>query len=136
MIQIDKIWLTDKAVWIRTSDGREAYELFDDYPRLRNASEEERAAYTRDEFGLRWDKLDEDLSFESFFEKKRYTNLYKLFMNHPELNASAVARRMGMQQSLLAAYISGAKRPSAAQEARILRTLKEIGQELCALELV
>ena len=30
MVQIEKIWLTDTAVWIRTADGREAHENFDE----------------------------------------------------------------------------------------------------------
>ena len=34
MEKIEKIWLTDDAVWIRTADGREACEEFADYPRL------------------------------------------------------------------------------------------------------
>ena len=34
MEKIEKIWLTDDAVWIRTADGREACEKFADYPRL------------------------------------------------------------------------------------------------------
>ena len=34
-MKIEKIWLTQTAVWIRTEDGREACELFEDYPRLK-----------------------------------------------------------------------------------------------------
>ena len=34
MEMIEKIWLTDDAVWIRTADGREACEKFADDPRL------------------------------------------------------------------------------------------------------
>ena len=64
MIKIEKIWLTDSAVWIRTSDGKEACELFADYPRLRYATPEQREQYEADEFGIRWESLDEDLSFE------------------------------------------------------------------------
>ena len=46
MIEIEKIWLTDEAVWIRTKDGREACEFFADYPRLKFASAEQRASST------------------------------------------------------------------------------------------
>ena len=45
MEKIEKIWLTDDAVWIRTADGREACEKFADYPRLRYATKEQRANY-------------------------------------------------------------------------------------------
>ena len=70
MIDVKKIWLTDNAVWIETADGRQACEQFDNYASLRNASVEERQAYTRSPFGLHWPMLDEDLSFEGFFASK------------------------------------------------------------------
>ena len=73
MIKIEKIWLTDSAVWIRTNDGKEACETFADYPRLRYATPEQREQYEADEFGIHWESLDEDLSFEGFFDKKEPT---------------------------------------------------------------
>lgn len=133
MEKIEKIWLTDDAVWIRTIDGREACEKFDDYPRLRYATSEQRANYTADSWGIRWENIDEDLSFEGFFDKRPTTALYKLFMAHPELNVSAIARRMGISQSLMAQYISGKKKASEARLKRILDTVREIGQELIAV---
>ena len=45
MIEVEKIWLTDDAVWIRTKDGREACEYFAEYPRLKYASPKQRANY-------------------------------------------------------------------------------------------
>lgn len=69
MEKIEKIWLTEDAVWIKTADGREACEKFDDYPRLRYATSEQRANYTADSWGIRWEDIDEDLSFEGFFNK-------------------------------------------------------------------
>lgn len=38
-------------------------------------------------------------------DKKEETFLYRIFISHPELNASAVARRMGISQSLMSQYI-------------------------------
>ena len=133
MEKIEKIWLTEDAVWIKTADGREACEKFDDYPRLRYAISEQRANYTADSWGIRWEDIDEDLSFEGFFNKQPTTELYKLFMAHPELNVSAIARRMGISQSLMAQYISGKKKASEARLKRILDTVREIGQELIAV---
>jgi hypothetical protein len=133
MEKIEKIWLTEDAVWIKTADGREACEKFDDYPRLRYATSEQRANYTADSWGIRWEEIDEDLSFEGFFNKQPTTELYKLFMAHPELNVSAIARRMGISQSLMAQYISGKKNPSDARVTLIMDTVREIGQELIAV---
>ena len=130
MTTIIKIWQTEDAVWIRTEDGQEASEKFEDYPRLRHATKAQRANYQADEFGIHWPELDEDLSFEGFFQPKPRTELYNFFMSHPELNASAVARRLGISQSLFAQYICGVKKPSKARLADIYSTLHTIGKEL------
>ena len=132
-MKIEKIWLTQTAVWIRTEDGREACELFDDYPRLKDASVEQLNDYDYDEFGIHWETLDEDLCFEGFFDKQEPSPLYKLFMSHPELNVSALARRMGISQSLMAQYISGKKKASKARMDMILDTIHAVGQELVAV---
>ena len=132
-MKIEKIWLTETAIWIRTEDGREACELFADYPRLKGASMEQLVDYKADEFGIHWEDLDEDLSFEGFFDKQEPTPLYKLFMAHPELNVSALARRMGISQSLMAQYISGKKKPSENRLRMIYETIREVGKELTAI---
>lgn len=98
---IEKVWITDDAVWIRTADGREASEKFADYQRLRFATPEQRAQFTYDEYGIRWDEMDEDLSFHAFFRERKANPLYDLFIAHPELNASAIARRLGMSKACL-----------------------------------
>ena len=133
MIEVEKIWLADDAVWIRTKDGREACEYYAEYPRLKYASSEQRANYKSDDFGISWPDIDEDLSFEGFFQPKNHTELYRLFMAHPELNASAIARRMGISQSLFAQYISGIKKPSKERLNQIYSTLHAIGRELIAI---
>ena len=110
--KVDKVWLTDTAICIRTSDGREASEQFADVQRLNRATPEQRSNYKVTPYGIYWPELDEDLSFEVFFSEKQNNVLYDLFIAHPELNASAIARRLGMSQSLFAQYISGTKKPS------------------------
>jgi DNA-binding transcriptional regulator YdaS (Cro superfamily) len=54
-------------------------------------------------------------------------------MAHPELNVSAIARRIGISQSLMAQYISGRKKASKARLSLILDTVRAIGQELIAV---
>lgn len=132
-ISVDKVWITDDEVWIRTSDGREAREKFADYPRLRFATPEQRAAFTLSDDGIHWREIDEDLSFEGFFMEKPSNPLYNLFVSHPELNASSIARRMGISQSLFAQYVSGAKKPSKDRLDAILETIRSVGRELVAI---
>lgn len=128
--EIEKVWLTDSAIWIRTTDGRESKEEFDLLPRLKWATQEQRENYELNHYGIRWDELDEDLSYEGFFHEKPVSRLYRIFMSHPELNASAIARRLGMAQSLLAQYISGSKKPSKEREDLIMGEIHKIGAEL------
>ena len=68
-------------------------------------------SYTIDEIELRYD-------LESFF------NFYKV------INAKALSERIGMNQSLLAQYIKGIKKPSPVQTRRILAGVQQIGREL------
>ena len=130
MVDIERIWLTDDAVWIRTKDGREARELFRDFPRLADADKDVLSSFIADEYGISWPDLDEDLSYEGFFDSRHINDLHEFFKSHPELNVSAIARRMGISQSLFAQYISGTKKPSAERLDAILSTIREIGLEL------
>lgn len=135
MAKVVKIRLTDSEIWIQTKDGKTASEMFVDYPRLKYATQEQRNNYTTDDFGIHWEELNEDLSFEGFFQKKNESLLYRLFMEHPELNASAIARRMGISQSLFAQYISGIKKPSEKRLNEILTTMQEVGRELISIKI-
>ncbi len=67
--------------------------------------------YTIDEIQFEYD-------LESFFD------FYKV------INAKALSERIGMNQSLLAQYIKGIKKPSAPQTKRILEGVHQIGKEL------
>lgn len=132
-IVVEKVWLTDTEVWIRTTDGREACEKFADYQRLKWATSEQRKNFTTSYDGIHWGELDEDLSFEEFFRKRKSNPLYDLFIVHPELNAAAIARRLGMSQSLFAQYVSGTKKPSKKRLEEIIDTIRSIGRELMAV---
>ena len=130
MIEVEKIWLTDDAVWIRTKDGSEVCEMYRDYPRLATADKKLIELFEADEYGIHWPELDEDLSYEGFFKSKPVNRLYEIFKNHPELNASAVARRVGISQSLFAQYLSGVKNPSEARLEDIISAIRSIGKSL------
>ena len=63
-----------------------------------------------------------DLRFE--FDLESFFDFYKV------INAKALSERIGMNQSLLAQYIKGIKKPSPAQTKRILKGIQQIGREL------
>lgn len=64
----------------------------------------------------------EDLRFE--YDLDSFFTFYKV------INAKALSQRIGMNQSLLAQYIKGIKKPSPAQTKRILSGVHQIGKEL------
>lgn len=68
---INRIWIDNGAIWIETKDGRIGFESFADYSRLRNANREALDNYTLSYFGIHWPELDEDLSFDGFFQNQR-----------------------------------------------------------------
>ena len=63
-----------------------------------------------------------DLTFE--FDLESFFDFYKV------INAKALSERIGMNQSLLAQYIRGIKKPSPSQTRRILTGVQQIGREL------
>ena len=65
---------------------------------------------------------EEQISFE--YDLERFFHFYKV------INAKALSQRIGMNQSLLAQYIRGIKKPSPVQTRRILKGVQQIGKEL------
>jgi len=64
----------------------------------------------------------EEISFE--YDLESFFDFYKV------INAKALSERIGMNQSLLAQYIKGIKKPSPAQTKRIFQGVQQIGREL------
>jgi transcriptional regulator with XRE-family HTH domain len=126
-----RLWFEGERIYIETDDDRTLWQSVLYYQRLRTATELQRNTYELGAFGIHWEELDEDVSYESFeYDNLEPSGISRFFLTHPEINASAVARRMGIKQSLLAQYIRGLKKPSVEREQMILQTIHEIGKEL------
>jgi hypothetical protein len=78
--------------------------------------------YTEPEKVISENDLTLKLDLSSFFE------FYKV------INAKAFSNRVGMNQSLLAQYIKGIKKPSSIQTARILKGIQQLGRELAEIQ--
>jgi len=76
--------------------------------------------FTFEEFNVKYSE--DDLRFN--FDLESFFDFYKV------INAKALSERIGMNQSLLAQYIKGIKKPSPAQTKRILEGVQQIGREL------
>lgn len=135
IMNIKKLWFDDDKIFIMDNNDNILWQSLLWYPRLKLATPEQKESYRFNGFGIRWDDIDEDISFESFdYEEKEPVNeIAYIFRSHPELNVSAVSRRMGIPQSLMAAYINGTKNPSVERKMQILETIKSIGHELISI---
>ena len=118
-MKIKEIWFDTEHIYGRDEEGREYSQSLLWYPKLRTATDEERAAYTFGFDGIHWRRLDEDISFESFTYDK-------------EINVAEFARSMGMNATLLRNYINGFKKPSAERESAILGHIHKLGKEMMA----
>jgi hypothetical protein len=63
-------------------------------------------------------------------------DLESFFDYYKVINAKALSVRIGMNQSLLAQYIKGIKKPSIAQTKRIMTGIQQIGIELSDVQLL
>jgi hypothetical protein len=87
----------------------EAYNLYQ--------SENPKKQITREQIKLEFD-------LPSFFEL--YSGV---------ITATGIGKRIGMQKTLISAYVNGKKRPSENQVKKILLAVKELGRELADLEI-
>jgi transcriptional regulator with XRE-family HTH domain len=63
-------------------------------------------------------------------------DLPQFFAFYKVINAKALSERIGINQSLLAQYIKGNKKPSANQTQRILNGVQQVGKELAAIQFI
>jgi hypothetical protein len=79
----------------------------------------------------------EEYGFTYQLNEIKFTyDLESFFEFYSVINAKALSERIGMNQSLLAQYIKGIKKPSTAQIRRILTGVQQIGKELSEVQLL
>jgi predicted RNase H-like HicB family nuclease len=61
-------------------------------------------------------------------------DLPQFFEYYKVINAKALSSRVGMNQSLLAQYVGGQKKPSQKQTEKIISGIRELGKELIELQ--
>ena len=134
---LTKIWFENDRIYGLTDGGKTVWQSLLWYKHLHVATEEQRNDYEIDDEGIHWYALDEDISFESFeYDNPEPQGISRVFLSHPELDVSAVARRVGISQSLMTQYINGMKKPSKECESLIMNEIKAIGRELIAMQAI
>lgn len=67
-----KVWFNEKYVFIETDKGETGKLPLEDFPRLKNATKKQRENFTISAMGIHWPDVDEDLSFEGFFNYQSF----------------------------------------------------------------
>jgi hypothetical protein len=66
MKTINNLWFENDRIFIETVKGEKLSQPMRFFPRLQKASVAQKKQWTESPFGLHWNKIDEDISFESF----------------------------------------------------------------------
>ena len=112
-----------------TDTGYSAYAV--DYPVVTTGSDyEELKQNINDAFELYMEAAELDFKYEL----APVLDVPQFFEYYNVINASALAKKIGMHQSLLAQYAKGHKTPSAKQVSRIVSGVQEIGKELASIK--
>ncbi|MFI3322042.1 MAG: DUF2442 domain-containing protein, partial [Rikenellaceae bacterium] len=78
-----KVWFDKDYIYIETDDKRVLSQPILYYNRLMNATTQQREAYEINSFGIHWEDIDEDVSFESFeYDNSEPTELQRFFLTH------------------------------------------------------
>ena len=130
-MKITKIWFDADYIYGKDEEGKEYKQSLLWYPKLREASDDERSQYTFGMGGIHWRGLDEDISFESFgYDDAEPSAMQRFFLMHKEINVAEFARLMGLNPTLLRNYINGFKKPSKEREQEIMDFIHKLGQEM------
>ena len=66
MKTVNRLWFENNRIFIEIKNGEILSQPMHFFKRLSNATEWQRSQWSESPFGLHWEKIDEDISFESF----------------------------------------------------------------------
>ena len=66
MKTVNKLWFDAERIFIEKINGEVSSQPMRFFPRLRKATNIQREEWTESVFGIHWENIDEDISFESF----------------------------------------------------------------------
>ena len=73
-LSVKKIWFDEQNIFALLENGNEIKTLMDYFPRLKNATKEQRNRYElwKDGKWIHWEDIDEDLSAKGFLQYQHY----------------------------------------------------------------
>jgi len=130
-MKIVEIWFDADYIYGKDEKDRQYKQSLLWYPKLKGATDTERANYSFSFSGIHWRNLDEDVSFESFkYDDAEPSAMQRFFLTHKEINVAEFARSLGINPTLLRNYINGFKKPSKEREEEIMAHIHKLGKEM------
>lgn len=135
--QIKNIGFTEDQIYLELKSGEKRFYSLRNLPKLFNANKAQRENYKLSHFGIHWEDLDEDLSFDGFFKEQESAEneIADLFRQFPEISISRFAQRAGISPLMLRHYACGTKKPSEKRKKQIEEALHEFGKQLTEISL-
>lgn len=128
---VKKIGFTKHTIFIEINTGEVKHLELLNFPKLAQATEKQRMNYKLSPFGIHWEELDEDLSFEGFFTFIPNNNeIATFFKTFPEISMTKFAVRLGIPPNMMRHYACGSKIPSKERKSIILKGIKKIASDL------
>ncbi len=132
---IKKVGFTADSIFIITNDDVKKAMPLHWFKRLDNATIKQKQNFTLSHFGIHWEELDEDLSFEGFFtydkdKIQQPTKAQKLLSELSFLNLEEVGKVANINPTLLRHYACGVKKPSNKRLQEIKTALQQIGKRI------
>lgn len=137
MERIEKVWFADNRIYIRTKDGSEKSRPLEAFPRLMDATDEERLNFEvwADDQSIRWDCIDEDIhisSFNDISEPDPNSEVAKMFESVGVIDICAFANMIGMRKSKLDLFRYGIWSPSSETLQKIKEGFRQIENRISA----
>ncbi len=135
MEKIQEIWFDNDRIYMKSITGKEFSRPLEAFPVLKDANDVERQKFYiwgNGEY-VRWQRLDEDLSVESFLEEQEpnFDNeVSRIFRRCPWLNIGEVAKFIGMPKAVLDRFIYGIWQPKEETLAAIKNGIRSMSSEL------
>lgn len=70
-MEILKIWFDSENIFLKTKEGVQKSMPLKWFPRLNNATTQQREDFELSPYGIHWKEIDEDLSFEGVFKFRK-----------------------------------------------------------------
>lgn len=144
-MKLQKLWFDDKYICIKTDAGKVGKLPLNDFPKLRFATKEQRDAYELSPFGIHWLQLDEDLSYEGFFDyvPSPQSEVRRKLGELPDIcNMGYIAQRyfgktrQWLYQRLNGNLVNGKPAQFTQEEIKILNeALQDIGQKISSISI-